>query len=132
MAALQSRKSPEVRLTPMTMLVFDVPFPIPSEYASRIGIGTRSYPRQQNGSSEALAKRATPLAREMVEAVPQDGVWYLAAICYSHGQAPALASHVGRGGYGPDIEIAVGPIPNKNIRGMGREHAVLIRRTSWL
>jgi hypothetical protein len=52
------------------------------------------------------------------------------AICYSHGEATALSSHISRGGYGGGVEIACGRIPNKNKRGSGREHAVLLRRTA--
>ena len=66
----------------------------------------------------------------MVERVPGDSGWYLAAICYSQGQATALASHIARGGYGRNVQVAHGPIPNANKRGMGREHAVLLKRRS--
>jgi hypothetical protein len=47
---------------------------------------------------------------------------------YSHGQATSLASHIGRGGYGKGVQVASGPIPNKNKRGSGREHAVLLKK----
>jgi len=66
----------------------------------------------------------------MVERVPGDSGWHLAAICYSQGQATALASHIARGGYGRNVQVAHGPIPNANKRGMGREHAVLLKRRS--
>lgn len=64
----------------------------------------------------------------MVERVPVDGHWYLTAICYSSGEASGMASHISRGGYGRKVQVAHGPIPNANKRGMGREHVVLLRK----
>jgi hypothetical protein len=66
----------------------------------------------------------------MVAGVPTDGSWYLAAICYSRGQANSLASHIGRGGYGRNVAVAYGPIANKNKQGSGREHAVVLKRAA--
>jgi hypothetical protein len=123
MAAEPQRKSPEVRLTPFAMLVFDDPLPLPDEYAERF---KTSRPKEQGAGR--LAGRETPLAGAMVERVPSDGRWYLAAICYSPGQATSVASHVSRGGYGRNVQVAHGLIPNAHKGGMGREHAVLLKR----
>ena len=118
------RKSPEVRQQPMAQLVFEEPLPLPDAYAEQF---TLTSPRMIAG--EHLAERATPLARGMVERVPQDGNWYLVAIAYSSGQSTALASHISRGGYGDNVHVRHGLVLNANKRGMGREHAVLLRRS---
>jgi hypothetical protein len=120
------RRSPEVRSAPMAMLVFDEPLPLPDAYAERF---TVSRPRMAEGEGR-LAERTTPLAGAIVERVPRDGGWYLSAICYSAGQATALASHISRGGYGQGVQVAQGPVPNANRRGMKREHAVLLKKTA--
>jgi hypothetical protein len=117
------RKSPETRRTPLGQLVFDEPVPLPDAYAERF---QTSRPKEQGAGR--LAGRETPLAGGMGERVPSDGSWYLAAICYSQGQATSLASHISRGGYGRNVQVAHGLIPNANKRGMGREHAVLLKR----
>jgi hypothetical protein len=120
------RRSPEVRSAPMAMLVFDEPLPLPDAYAERFALAR---PRMSQGEGR-LPERKTPLAEAMVERVPADGRWYLSAICYSPGQATALSSHISRGGYGRNVQVAQGPIPNANRRGMKREHAVLLKRTA--
>jgi hypothetical protein len=119
---MNQRKSPEIRLTPFQTLVFDEPLPLPDTYAERF---KTSRPKAEGGR---LAGRETPLVGAMVERVPSDGRWYLSAICYSPGQATALSSHITRGGYGRNVQMAHGLIPNANKRGMGREHAVLLKR----
>lgn len=75
-----------------------------------------------------IEERKTPLAQAMVEGVPSDGSWYLAAICYSSGEATALSSHISRGAYAVGVQTAIGLMQNKNKRGSGREHAVLLKR----
>ena len=66
----------------------------------------------------------------MVEDVPTDGCWYLAAICYSQGQATALASHISRGGYGKNVLVARGEMGHKAKAEGDREHwAILLKRT---
>jgi hypothetical protein len=119
------RKSPEVRLTPMAMLVFEDPLPLPAPYAERFAT---SRPKLAPGGGH-LDERKTPGVQAMVERVPADACGYLAAICYSSGQATALASHISRDGYGRGVQVAHGPIPNANKRGMNREHAVLLRKS---
>jgi hypothetical protein len=42
----------------------------------------------------------------------------------------ALASHISRGGYVRNIQVAHGLIANGNKHGLGREHAVLLNRRS--
>lgn len=121
----KERKSPETRLSPLRMLVLDRPWPTPDEYAEQF---RQARPRDDGGGE--LGKRETPLARAMVEGVPVDGHWYLAAICYSQGQATALASHISRGGYGRNVHVARGEMGNKGKQDGDREQwAVLLKRT---
>jgi hypothetical protein len=109
----------------MGQLVFDEPLPLPDGYAEQF---RHASTRMAEGEGR-LEERATPLAKAMVERVPADGKWYLAAIAYSAGQATAHASHISRGGYGRDVQVRHGLIPNANERGMRREHGVLLRKT---
>ena len=115
------RKSPEYRSVPMSKLVLDPPIRVPTTFAEHFSR------RQPSAGSGKLDERRTPPAQEMVDGVPGDGHWYLAAICYSQGEATALSSHIARGAYGK-AEVATGQVPNKNKRGMQREHVVLLKK----
>jgi hypothetical protein len=108
----------------LPMLVLDPPLKLPDTYAERL---VKSRPKMVEGAG-SIDGRRTPLAKALVDGVPKDGSWYLAGICYSQGQATALSSHISRGAYASSVETAVGPIPNKNKRGLNREHAVLLKR----
>jgi hypothetical protein len=123
--AERQRRSPEYRHTPLRKLVLDPPLKVPDSYLSQIG-ARQPKPRERAGR---LAERSTPLGQEMVEGVPADGRWYLAAICYSSGEATSLCSHINRAGYGAGVEASSALVPNKNKHGMKREHVVLVRRS---
>jgi len=75
-----------------------------------------------------VRERVTPLLKIALAGVPIDSRWYLVAIAYSKGEASAFCSPLIRGALGHDIEAAYGPWPNKNSRGHGREHVILVRR----
>lgn len=59
-----------------------------------------------------LEERSSQLPKEMIERLLGNRFWfiheqwYLVAITRSKGQATALASHVSRGGYSHDLQIA--------------------------
>jgi hypothetical protein len=114
--ATQKRKSPEVRREPLRKIVPDFRVGASDEDVQRLFTVSEA-----RGIEAELAKRETPLARGMVDDVPADGAWYLAAICFSQGEATALASHIARGGYGGGVSVARGPMPNKNKHTGSRE-----------
>jgi hypothetical protein len=112
-----------VRREPLRKWVLDPPVPLPDELAEPLRV---SRPRRDGGR---LDERKTPLAAAMVDGVPADGRWYLTAVCYSSGEATALASGISRGQYGYGLDVARGLWGDKNSRGSSREHfAVLLRR----
>lgn len=119
----QQRRSPQTRLEPVRKWVLDPPVPVSDGLAKRLRV---SRPRMTGGR---LDERKTPLAQAMVEGVPADGHWYLAAVCYSAGEATALVSGISRGQYASGVDVACGLWGDKNKRGNNREHhAVLLRR----
>lgn len=123
MAAVgQQRKSPEVRREPLRKWVPDPPFIASDELAGRLHV---SRPRMDGGR---LDERKTPLAQAMVEGVPTDGQWYLAAVCYSSGEATALASAISRGQYARGVEVACGLWGDRAKKANSREHYVVLLR----
>jgi hypothetical protein len=121
--AEQQRKSPETRREPLRKLVPDPPLKVSDEYAQQFKQAT---PR---GGDADLTKRDTPLARRMVEDVPKDGSWYVAAICFSSGEATSLPSGISRWQYANGVSVARGPMPNKNAHAGDREPwIVLLKR----
>ena len=120
--AKEQRKPPEVRREPLRKWVLDPPVPVPDEHVERL---RTSLPRTEEGHIE---KRKTPLAAEMVAGVPKDGRWYLAAVCYSSGEANSLASGISRGQYGSGVSVVRGRWGDKNARGNNREHHVVLLR----
>lgn len=81
----------KTRLAPLRKFVPRPPCLVSDEFAVHF---KKSEPEDKAGR---LAERTTPLARAMVEGVPKDSRWYLAALCYSSGEATSLASGISRG-----------------------------------
>jgi hypothetical protein len=120
----RKRKSPEYRLDPLRKWVPKPPIPVKDEYAE---LFPRSRPRA-DASGPSMENRRTPVGQAMVDDVPEDGCWYLAAVCYSSGERSAMAGHISRGGYAPNVEVRSGVAGNGHNVGSQREHHVVLLR----
>lgn len=120
----RKRKSPEYRLDPLRKWVPKPPIAVTDEYAE---LFTLSRPRAET-SGASVKSRKTPVGQAMVDDVPEDGCWYLAGVCYSSGERSALAGHISRGGYAPNVEVRSGVAGNGHALGSQREHHVVLLR----
>jgi hypothetical protein len=103
------RKSPETRLAPVRKVSLVPPLPLREEAIEQFRIAR---PRMPDAGK--VRDRATPAARAIAEGIPSDGTWYLAAICFSHGEATSLASHISRGAYGSGFDAACGVLGDRS------------------